>query len=135
MSVIVDTTIWSQALRRRDRVTNHPVVVELTKLVQEGRVTMMGAIRQELLSGLKSEAQFVRLRDALRPFDDVQLEPDDYEEGARCFNRCMQRGVQGSNTDFLLCAVALRRDLSVFTSDRDFLRYAAVLGVRLHAAA
>ncbi len=72
---------------------------------------MLGAIRQEILSGIRAAEQFKKLRDSLRAFPDEPLQQDDYEEAASCFNRCRGKGVQGSNTDFLLCAVALRRNV------------------------
>ena len=78
------------------------------------------------------KAQFDLLRDHLRSFPDLPLESTDYEEAATAFNRCRERGIQGSNTDFLICAAALRRKLAIYTTDGDFLRYARVLKVELH---
>jgi predicted nucleic acid-binding protein len=131
MNVLVDTSVWSLALRRK--VSNDaPAVGELRALIEEGRVVMMGAIRQELLSGIRVPEHFKRLRDGLRAFPDLLLDAEDYEEGAVCFNRCRSRGLQGSNTDFLLCAVARRRRVAVLTTDRDFTGFARVLDVDLH---
>ena len=48
------------------------------------------------------------------------------------FNRCRRRGVQGSNTDFLICAFSLRRKLSIFTTDGDFEHYAKIVDIQLH---
>ncbi len=42
------------------------------------------------------------------------------------------KGVQGSNTDFLLCALSVRYDLAIFTIDEDFKNYAKHLPIRLH---
>jgi predicted nucleic acid-binding protein len=50
-------------------------------------------------------------------------------------NRCRARGIAGSAIDFLICAVAHRRKWQIFTVDRDFERYAKVLGLRLYRAA
>jgi predicted nucleic acid-binding protein len=72
------------------------------------------------------------LRDHLRAFPDVTLEAADYEAAADAFIRCRERGIQGSNTDFLVCSVALRRDLAVYTTDKDFLLYGKVLELELH---
>jgi predicted nucleic acid-binding protein len=123
------------ALRRKAsaRIRTSPEVKELTELIGEGRVQMIGAIRQELLSGVKSDKQFRQLRDHLRAFEDIAIDNEDYEEAAVCFNRCRAKGIQGSNTDFLICAVSLRRNLSIFTTDGDFERYAPVLGIARHA--
>jgi predicted nucleic acid-binding protein len=122
MNVLVDTSVWSLALRRRTS-PDALAVHELRSLIEEGRVVMVGAIRQELLSGVRTADQSHRLRDALRAFPDLELETADYEDGAACFNRCRSRGLQGSNTDFLLCAVALRRKMAILTPVGDFARH------------
>ena len=133
MNVLVDTSIWSLALRRKAK-RNPEIVDELTELVREGRVVMTGPVRQELLSGIKADAQFRTLRDRLRAFPDLELDHKDYEDAADCFNRCRTKGIQGSNTDFLLCAIAVRHDLSIYTTDGDFEHFARVLPIRLHQA-
>jgi predicted nucleic acid-binding protein len=98
--VLVDTSVWSLRFGAMLRATG--AEKELRDLVAEGRVLMLGAIRQELLSGIRTAEQFKRLRERLRAFPDIPLTEADYEEAARCFNRCRSRGVQGSNTDFLV---------------------------------
>lgn len=133
MKVIVDTSVWSLALRRRAPV--HETVDELRRLVAHGRVAMLGPIRQELLSGLRDDAVFRRLRDHLRAFADEPLDHEDHERAAEHFNTCRAAGVQGSNTDFLLCAVSERRAFPILTTDVDFTRYAALLPVKLHSIA
>jgi predicted nucleic acid-binding protein len=131
MNVLVDTSVWSLALRRH-KPRPSAEVAELSELVREGRVVMIGPIRQELLSGTKSEAEFERLRQHLAPFPDLPLDSADYEQAARSFNTCRARGVQASNTDFLMCAIALRRDLRILTTDNDFDRLSRALQLRLH---
>src|SRR6185503_6250020 len=131
MNVLVDTSVWSHALRRA-RPGPANVVQELTELVHEGRVVIMGSIRQELLSGLKDERQFQHLREHLRAFPDLPVDSTDYEEAARWFNRCRAKGIQGSNTDFVMCAVAMRADLTIFTTDDDFDAFRRVIPVRMH---
>jgi predicted nucleic acid-binding protein len=131
MIVLVDTSIWSLALRRtRSQVSRE--AQELADLIAAGRAAIIGPIRQELLSGIKSEEQFDLVRDRLRAFPDVRLTRGDYELAAEFFNRCRTAGVQGSNTDFLICAVAARRQMLVFTSDRDFHSFGSVIDVNLH---
>lgn len=131
MNVLVDTSVWSLALRRAKRV-DRTASVELAELIREGRVVMLGAVRQEVLSGMKLKSQFEQLRDHLRAFPDLELESADYEEAACAFNRCRERGIQGSNTDFLMCAAAMRRKLAIYTTDGDFRRYAKLLKLELH---
>ncbi len=131
MRVLVDTSVWSLALRRATPQTGL-YERELRELLREGRVVMMGAIRQELLSGIRDDAQFKQLRGKLRAFRDVGLEREDYEEAARCSNQCRRAGVLGSTVDFLICSVATRRGLAILTLDADFLLYAKVLALKLH---
>jgi len=129
MKVIVDTSVWSEVLRRPrgDRTGLHD---EMEELIREGRVVMLGPIRQELLSGLRNDQQFRRLRDGLRSFPDHRLEVGDFEEAAVCFNRCRAKGLQGSNTDFLICSVGIRNGFEVFTFGRDFDGFGRVLALK-----
>ena len=135
MMVLVDTPVWSLALRRRleDLSDQEQQLTQaLAELISEGRVQMLGPIRQELLSGIREEVQFRKLRDYLRAFREQPLEAGDYEEAAHMNNRCRARGIAGSAVDFLICAAAHRRSWAIFTTDRDFQNYSSVLPVRLH---
>jgi len=132
MRVLVDTGIWSLALRRGGDASSAQVG-ELRSLVGDGRVVMIGPIRQELLSGIRSEVQFKELEARLRAFPDLPLETEDYVTAARFSNRCRGKGVQGSHTDFLICAAAARRRLAVFTADNDFTLYARHIPLALHS--
>ena|ERR1051325_10050825 len=134
MKVLVDTPIWSLSLRRKIRPENEPIRAELAALVQDGRVAIIGPVRQELLSGIKERAQFERLRDHLRAFANTPIAVEDYEEAASFFNLCRSRGLQGSNTDFLICALAVRNEFTIFTTDEDFTRFADILPIALHSA-
>lgn len=132
MKVLVDTSVWSLVLRRRVRSRDDAIADELERLIVTYRVIMIGPIRQELLSGIRTHEQYERLRERLRAFPDLRLHSEDYELAAQFFNQCRGRGVQGSNTDFLICAAAVRRDSSVFSTDRDFEAYERILPLRRH---
>jgi predicted nucleic acid-binding protein len=120
MNVIVDTSVWSLALRRnKSNIESHSVKL-LKYLITEGKVILLGAIRQEVLSGIRHQEQFLKLRDYLRPFPDLAITTEDYELAATFFNTCRSKGVQGSNTDFLICAVAHSHDYQILTTDQDF---------------
>jgi predicted nucleic acid-binding protein len=137
MLVLVDTPIWSLALRRRDADLNpreRRSTSALRELIQDGRAQLVGPVRQELLSGVREESSFRKLRDQLRAFEQIPLDVADYEEAARLHNQCRSRGIAGSAIDFLICATALRRTWQIFTTDRDFSRYAGVLGLNLYDA-
>ena len=135
MIVLVDTPVWSLALRRKPGDLNareQALTHALSELIREGRAQIMGVVRQELLSGIREAEKFDRLRNYLRAFDDPQMDVRDYEDAARMHNRCRARGIAGSAIDFLICAVAQRRDWQVFTTDTDFERYQKVLPLKLY---
>lgn len=135
--MLVDTSVWSLALRRRAvdlSAEERAIRDELAALVADDRVLLVGPVRQEILSGIRERVAFERLRECLRPFDDVVLETADFEAAAESHNACRAAGVASSAVDVLLCAVAMRRDVPIFTTDKDFQRYAGVLPIRLHGA-
>lgn len=137
MMVLVDTPVWSLALRRKPSDLNageRVLITALEELIRDGRAQILGVIRQELLSGIRDEERFGKLRGYLRAFDDPALETSDYEEAARMHNQCRSRGIAGSTIDFLICAAAVRRGWNIFTMDRDFELYRKVLGVKLYGA-
>ena len=136
MNVLIDTSVWSLALRRKNESlsTNERfLVAELSELIREGRARMIGLVRQELLSGIKATEQYEKLRLHLRSFPDEVVDTSDYEEAAKAGNRCRAKGVVVSIVDILLCAVANKRLWTVFTTDPDFSNYAKVLPLRIHA--
>ncbi len=132
MNVLVDTSIWSLVLRRGVP-REHIVTKDLSELIRELRVQIIGLIRQELLSGIRSEFQFEELKSYLSAFPDLPLETLDFEKAAEFFNLCRRNGIQGSNTDFLICSVAHRRSLEIFTSDNDFLDFQQHLPIKLYS--
>jgi hypothetical protein len=131
MMVLVDTSVWSKALRRAKEVDSK-VVREFRSLILEHRVVLIGPIRQEILSGIREDTQFEKLQNHLAAFPDIPLQTDDYVTAAKFFNMCRAKGIQGSNTDFLICAVAVRRQLAIFTIDKDFTLFARHLPIVLH---
>lgn len=135
MKILVDTSVWSLALRRKSEVLNageKTVVNELSELIREGRVAMVGLIRQELLSGIKTDEQYRRLREHLRAFADELVETADYEEAAKAGNLLRAKGIAVSVVDALLCAIAMKRGWAIFATDPDFARYATVLTIKSH---
>jgi predicted nucleic acid-binding protein len=129
MMVLVDTSVWSLALRCK---TPDASVQKLSELIMESMAVMIGPVRQELLSGISDEAVFNNLRSKLDAFEDLPIVANDYETAARFYNACRRNGVQGSHTDFLLCALAHNNSLLIFTTDQDFRHYAKFLPIRLY---
>ena len=134
MKIIVDTSVWSLALRR-DKQEPNITVHEFRRMIQDHRVQMVGPIRQEILSGIRSESLFKKLQKHLQSFPDLPAITEDYVNAAKYFNRCRSKGIQGSNTDFLICAMANRNNFSIFTTDKDFALFSEHIKIILHKAA
>jgi predicted nucleic acid-binding protein len=131
MKVLIDTCVWSLLLRRRDQTLLNSaeklLVASLEELISDGRVAIIGPVRQEVLSGVKEAVQFETLRKALRRFPDEPLGSSDFEEAARLSNICRSRGAECGATDILICAVAIRERWTVMTNDAGMLKCMAVL--------
>ena len=126
MRVIVDTSVWSLALRRNQDNPSQSVA-KLRDLIADGRVIMLGVVRQEILSGIRHLEQFNRLKEYLQAFPNLELSMRDYELAAEFYNTCRSQGIQGSNADFLICAVAAERNYAILTTDQDFKKLPATI--------
>lgn len=122
MKVIVDTCVWSLSLRRRNpsllNAVEQQMLSTFRDVVQSGRATILGPIRQEILSGIREAAQFTKTVNLLDPFQDEEIVASDYVEAARLFNLCRNHGVQCGPVDILLCAVAVRNHYGILTHDQ-----------------
>ncbi|HRI17203.1 MAG TPA: hypothetical protein PL196_01655, partial [Burkholderiaceae bacterium] len=72
------------------------------------------------------------LRHHLAGFDCIDVGLDDHDQAACFYDTLRSAGVAGSAVDLLSCAVESRADISIFTTDRDFRRYADHLPIRPH---
>jgi predicted nucleic acid-binding protein len=136
--VLVDTTVLSLAFRRRDRsrlaADERAIVDHFVELSDAGDIVLIGMVRQELLSGVRTREQFDRLRATLDGSDYLDLGLADHDHAAEIRNACRARGVAGDDIDVLVCAAGSRRGVAVFSTDPDFERYAAcVTTIRLYS--
>jgi predicted nucleic acid-binding protein len=135
VKVIVDTSVWSLAFRRDPHKLGEQEKIffeTLKDLLVQGRASMLGAVRQEVLSGIPSLDKFKRIETVLSVIEDHPIETIDHIQAADFFNRCRAKGIQGTLVDLLICAVAHRHDYPILATDKDFTHYAKVLPIRLH---
>lgn len=134
MNVLADTSVWSLALCRKKtaqlNTEERRLTVLLSEAIEDGRVKMIGPIRQELLSGIKGARQFEALRHDLEAYRDELLGTEDYEAAARWYNVCRDHGVECGPVDILICAVAIRRGWDVLTYDAAMIRCLSVMRPR-----
>ncbi|MCB1122798.1 MAG: PIN domain-containing protein [Verrucomicrobiae bacterium] len=130
MKFIVDTSVWSEFLRRKDPESSAQLEI-LRQGIRQQNVQMLGIVRQELLSGIKEKSQFRKIRDILEGFPDLLATSDDHLLAAEFFNRCRSKGIQGSPVDFLICAQASRNNMRILAADKDYEQYAVLLPLEL----
>ncbi len=128
--VLVDTCIWSLALRGKFP-RDLTISKKLTELIHAEKVKIIGPIRQEVLSGYSNFNQYKSLKNKLKYFPNESIVDIDYITAAEFSNLCRQNGIQGSHIDFLICAVAKRLSINIFTTDKDFNFYAKLLPITL----
>jgi predicted nucleic acid-binding protein len=130
VKLLVDTSVWSLALRRKDTASLSPeeekLKTELTQAIQHGRVVMIGLIRQELLSGIRDQSQFEKVKSSLAPFLDEPIDSDDHEYAAQLYNECRSQSLEVGPIDMLICAVAVRRNWQVLSNDGGLNRCLAI---------
>lgn len=132
MNVLVDTSVWSTAFRKGQNSSNTEVVSNLIELIKSNRVVVLGAIRQEILSGISNQKTFQDLKHRMEAFTDLEIESEDFVRAAEFYNRCRSKGIQGSHTDFLICSVAHKFKIPIFTLDNDFSNYSKHIEIKLY---
>ncbi len=132
MRVLVDTSVWSLALRRR-KGESSAAVEALQSLIEDGKVTLIGPIRQEILSGIRHEEQFKKIKSALEPFPDEAIETEDYTNAAQLCNHCLNKGVITGSIDSLIASIAIKSNYELLTTDKDFTHIANVSALKLFA--
>ena len=125
MSLFVDTSVWSLALRR-DKLPALPHLQRLTEALRAAEpVYTTGLVLQELLQGFagpRASAQIIE-RFSVLPF--IVPNRDDHVNAADLRNRCRRVGVQVETIDALFAQLCVHRDLQMLTTDRDFERVAS----------
>jgi predicted nucleic acid-binding protein len=129
VNVLVDTSVWSIALRR-DRVAPTRETDALRAAVERGAVFLLGVILQELLQGFPSPDRTRRLIEHLSPFPLLSLHRGDYIYAAEIRNRCRFKGLPISTIDAQIAAAAINHHCALLTLDQDFARLARYYPLR-----
>lgn len=131
VSLFVDTSVWSLALRR-DRPPDVPEVDALAKAIADGTpLFLTGIVLQELLQGVRGPKQRTRLVERLAAFPLLVPDRDDHVDAAGLRNLCRRRGVQVGTIDALLAQLCVRHDLTLLSADGDFSHVARHAPLRL----
>lgn len=120
MTLFVDTSAWSLALRR-DIEATHPEVEELKDALFGARVIVTtGLVLQELLQGFSGPRSQDKIVERFSALPLLQPDREDHVNAASLRNRCRKAGVQLGTIDALIAQLCIRHDLTLLTTDKDF---------------
>jgi len=134
VNVLVDASIWSLSLARRANLNPYQegLRAELMELIFENRAVLLGPVRQQVLSRIPNPEAFERLRLMFRDMPHTDTVVEDHEGAAMYSLMCRTTNIRVDPTNILICAVAERKELAVFTDNIEFNRISAAVPVRLH---
>ena len=119
MSVFVDTSVWSLALRR-----DAPSATEaraLIRMIETGEtIVTTGLVLQELLQGFSGPKARAQIIDRFSALPLLIPDRDDHIAAAQLRNRCRRGGIQVGTIDALLAHLCIRHDLTMLSTDKDF---------------
>lgn len=134
MSLFVDTSVWSLAMRRDAPPASAPVL-SLVRALEAGEiVATTGLVLQELLQGFSGpkDRRAILSRFAALPL--IVPDRQDHVEAAELRNFCRRRGVQIGTIDALLARLCIRNELTMLTTDEDFRHIARLSALKLWKA-
>jgi predicted nucleic acid-binding protein len=120
VTLFVDTTVWSLALRR-DSAPDIPEVTGLKHALENGQaLTTTGFVLQELLQGFSGPKAAAAIIERFSSIPLIVPDRQDYIEAAALRNECRRSGVQAGTIDALIAHLCIRHELTLMTTDGDF---------------
>ena len=120
MRILVDTSVWSLALRRSSGVVNEEAILLKTIIEQGENIYLLGIILQEVLQGIRTSKDFLALKEYFKAFPLIDLTREDYVKAAELRNQLIGKGRQSSTIDVLIASAAISHSCHLFTSDKHF---------------
>jgi predicted nucleic acid-binding protein len=128
MEVLVDTSVWSLALRRPTRSSPaHQTVHKLREFIETGvPICVLGVILQEVLQGVRDKKNWEQLRANMSAFPLAEPTRHTYEFASQLFSKCRAHGVQLTTIDCLIASVAIENKFALLSADGDFAHIARI---------
>lgn len=131
MSLFVDTSAWSLALRR-DTQSEHAAVAILRRALLDGNtIVTTGIVIQELLQGFNGAKDQARIIDRLQVLPLLNPARETHIQAAMLRNACRRNGVQIGTIDALIAQLCIEHDLALLTADNDFVNAARFVPLKL----
>lgn len=120
MSLLIDTSVWSLALRR-DGSTGAPEVHALREALGGlDSVVTTGLVLQELLQGFNGPRAAAAIVARFQALPIIAPQRQDHIAAADVRTLCRQAGVQIGTIDALLIQLCARHELTLLTTDQGF---------------
>lgn len=120
MTLLVDTSVWSLALRREASVESREVIALREALDGADAVVTTGLVLQELLQGFSGPKARQAIIERFGALALIQPDRQDHIAAAEVRNACRREGVQIGTIDALLIQLCGRYELTLLSSGKDF---------------
>lgn len=124
MTLLVDTSVWSLALRRDGSTSAPEVRVLRDALAGSDAVVTTGLVLQELLQGFSGPRAAAAIIDRFAALPLIAPDRSDHIGAAEVRNACRRAGVQLGTIDALLIQLCGRHELTLLSTDNDFVHAA-----------
>lgn len=131
MTLLVDTSVWSLALRRDGAVETKEVIALREALDGADSVVTTGLVLQELLQGFSGPKAKEAIIERFGALPLIQPDRQDHVAAAEVRNACRRAGVQIGTIDALLVQLCGRYEMTLLSSDKDFANAARHVPFRL----
>ena len=119
MTIFVDTSVWSLALRRDGEQSALEVQALKDALLGDDFVVTTGLVLQELLQGVTGARSHSPILSRFAALQLIQPDRDDHVAAAAIRNDCRRAGVQIGTVDAVLAQLCIRHDMTLLTTDKD----------------
>ena len=133
MKFLVDTSVWSEALRRKSNSISSLQILLSRLINDENEIFLTGIIIQEILSGISNHKLFNEIKVILNEFPYIEATKADYIYAAELRNISKAKGISAGSFDFLIASIAIQNDLTLVTADNDFLHIAKNCDLKLYS--
>jgi predicted nucleic acid-binding protein len=113
--ILVDTTIWIEFFRGKSKIADH-----LEMLLTENAVWMCGVVVFEVFQGIKSEGEQNKILSILASLPYVEMTKKLWQSAAELSILLKKNGVILPLSDVFIAAIAIEKDLSIYTLDHHF---------------
>ena len=118
MRLLIDTSVWIDFLRG---VSSHENLFLKESLTQRENIYVAGIIIQEILQGVRDDAQYRSLYAYLLLFPRIETEFSDYLAAADMYRALRKKGITlESPTDCLIATLAIKANVDLLHKDSDF---------------